>query len=221
LLVGKAMRILFVISAAVIGCAGPTAAESIFAVPEVLPSTTFQLRPYVGAGASWTHHTGYERDRPAVHLEQWEPSGKAFAGVWYAKRAAVEAAYHFLNSSPFRSVAGGRMPGKETSDAVAVSLLMFTPPLFANWLSSNEYVLRLYARGGGAYKWISDDNGAGLIQRESGLSYLIGGGAQLEIGQSWFARIEYEYISKVGTERAVDVQHTPISISIGYRPHMP
>ena len=199
----------FVALSTSIACSQPAAAFDL-GFSDVLPSASFALNPYFGAGLSKTHHTGYDRDRP-VSLEQWEFSGKLLAGAFYAKRAAIEIAYYRLGTSPFF---GG--PGKETSNAVAASVLWFTPMLVPNW-----FPMRLYIRGGAGYKWISDNNGAGLIQREDGIAYLIGGGLDVPITNAWAARIEYEYMSKIGTRQAVNVQHTPISLTVYYRlpPH--
>jgi len=205
------MRFLFglITFGATIGWIGPATAEDIFSVAEILPSGTFEVRPYVGAGVSYVHHTGYDRDRDA-NLEQWEPGGKLYAGIWYAKRAAAEVTYHYLNSSPLRT--RNVEVGEETSNAVAASLLLFTPPLLSDW-----YPVRLFSRAGGTYKWITDDNWSGLVQNEHGLGFIIGGGAEITIGKFWFARIEYEYLSKINTSAAVNVQHTPISITVGFR----
>jgi opacity protein-like surface antigen len=183
------------------------------------PDFTLQFSPYAGVGVGKIHHTGYDPDRiiggSRIHLEQWEWGGKALAGAQILKWASVETAFHYLNSSPFIGPPGNRpgsVPGRETSQAIAFSFLAFTKPLFPPWIP-----LKLFGRLGGAYKWISDDNGLGVIQRESGFAFLIGGGAEVEFGPHWFARFEYEYLSKIGTSRAVNVQHTPLTLSVGAR----
>jgi opacity protein-like surface antigen len=186
--------------------------ETFFHRPDSAP----QFRPYAGAGISRVHHTGYDPDRfigaTQVSLEQWEVGAKAFAGAQILAWASVEVAYHYLNSSPFIGPGGrpGSAPGREKSHAVAFSFLAHTKPLF-----TVVFPFKLFGRVGGAYKWITDNNGTGLIQREDGFAFLIGGGGEFELGPHWFARIEYEYLSKIGTSRAVNVQHTPISFSVG------
>jgi opacity protein-like surface antigen len=208
------MRTGCAIIAAVLMIAGGSRAMAIDLDVFHPPDFTLQFRPYGGIGVSRVHHTGYDPGR-TVSLERWEIGGKAYAGAQIMRWAAVEAAYHYLNSSPFfgRSPSGTSViivPGHERSQAVAVSFLAFTKPLFTFW-----FPFKLYGRLGGAYKDISHDNGAGLVQREDGFAFLIGGGGEFEIGRHWFARIEYEYLSKIGTSRVVNVQHTPISFSLG------
>lgn len=200
----------FLTLGATIGCLGSAIAEDIFSIAEILPSEAFQLRPYGGAGITYVHHTGWDRDIINEYLEQWEPGGKLFAGIQYAQRAAVEVTYHYLNSAPLWI--NRIQVGQETSDAVTASLLLFTPPILSDW-----HPVRLFARTGAAYKWITDDNWSGLVQREHGLGFVVGGGAEITIGNHWFARVEYEYLSKINTSAAVNVQHTPLSISIGYK----
>lgn len=176
------------------------------------PDWSILFRPYVGGGASWTHHTGYDPDRP-VHLEQWVPGAKAFGGIEITRWAAAEFGYYYLSSAPFRSnLPAGASGGDETSHAFSATALIFTD----QW-STPLAGLRLFSRWGAAYKQICDDNGASLVQRESGFAYQLGGGLEMAFGPTWFARVEYEYISKIGADRAVNVQHTPISFVIGAR----
>jgi hypothetical protein len=172
---------------------------------------TILMRPYVGAGASYIHHTGYDPDT-ILSAEQWEIGGKAFAGLAVTPALNAEIAYHFLNKTPLRPVI---FPGEEKSYAVAGSLMLFTKR-FRTPLEA--VVHRWFIRGGGAYKHITDDSVLNPgRQVEDGAAFLVGAGVEVEFGNSWFGRLEYEYISKVGTDRAINVQHTPISASLGVR----
>src|SRR2546425_575107 len=99
--------------------------------------------------------------------------------------------------------------------AGAGSLLLFTPPFF--W-PSEAFPYRWFFRAGGVYKHITDTNpfiGPTPVEVESGVGLLLGAGVEVEFTKTWFGRIEYEYLSKIGTLRAINVQHTPISASIG------
>jgi hypothetical protein len=213
------MRKLFVIVLLVLAAGCSTRALALDLDLFHPPDMGLQFRPYAGIGISRLHHTGFDADRLVnfhpVQVEQWELGGKAFMGAQILKWAAIEGAFHYLGSSPYLGASPTapaiiRVPGQERSQAVAVSFLAFTKPITHFWIP-----LKLYARVGGAYKHTSDDNGAGLVQREGGLAYLVGGGMEFMLGPNLFARVEYEYLSKSGSSRAINAQHTPISFSLG------
>lgn len=172
---------------------------------------TILLRPYVGAGASYIHHTGHDRDSP-LSAEQWEIGGKAFGGLAVTPALNIEVAYHYLNSTPLKPEI---FPGTEQSYAVAGSLMLFTKRFRWPW---DAVTHRWFVRGGAAYKHITEDNilNPGR-QVEDGIAAVIGAGVEVEFTNSVFGRLEYEYISKVGTDRAINVQHTPTSASLGIR----
>lgn len=172
---------------------------------------TILLRPYVGGGGSYIHHTGYDRDTP-FYAEQWEVGGKAFAGLAVTPALNIEVAYHFLNKTPLRPDV---LPGTEESYAVAGSLMLFTKRFALPWEGGFH---RWFVRGGAAYKHITDDNVLNPgRQTEGGMGAVAGGGVEIEFNRYLFGRVEYEYLSKIGTERAINVQHTPISASLGIR----
>jgi hypothetical protein len=172
---------------------------------------TILLRPYVGAGGSYIHHTGYDRDTP-LSAEQWEIGAKAFGGFMVTPALNVEVAYHYLNKTPLKPELFG---ATEQSYAVAGSVMLFTKRFQLPWFTH-----RWFVRGGAAYKHITEDNilNPGPVRQvEDGLAAVVGGGVEIEFTNSLFGRVEYEYISKVGTKNAINVQHTPISASLGIR----
>ena len=75
----------------------------------------------------------------------------------------------------------------------------------------------IHARAGAAFKWIRQTYPGAAPIDDRGPTYIIGFGLQRDFGDRAFARIEYEYIGKIGAGPAVDVQHTPISVSLGVR----
>jgi outer membrane protein W len=175
------------------------------------PDWRLTLRPYVGVGGSYVHHTGHDLDTP-LKAEQWEIGGKAFGGIEITRQLNAEVTFHYLNETQLVPTFA---PWKESSYAVAGSLLLFTPPFF--W-PSEAFPYRWFFRAGGVYKHITDTNpfiGATPVEVEDGFGLLLGAGVEVEFTKTWFGRIEYEYLSKIGTLRAINVQHTPISASIG------
>src|SRR5712691_10438917 len=90
------------------------------------PDWRLTLRPYVGVGGSYVHHTGHDLDTP-LKAEQWEIGGKAFGGIEITRQLNAELAFHYLNETQLVPTFA---PWKESSYAVAGSLLLFTPPFF-------------------------------------------------------------------------------------------
>jgi hypothetical protein len=178
------------------------------------PDWRLTLRPYIGAGPSYVHHTGHDLDTP-LKAEKWEIGGKAFGGIEITRQLSAEVAFHYLNETQLLPV----LPSStwtESSYAVAGSLLLYTPPFF--W-PSPALPYRWFLRAGGVYKHITDTNSfiGGPAQVESGFGLLLGAGLEVEFTKVWFGRIEYEYLAKIGTIRAINVQHTPISASVGLK----
>jgi opacity protein-like surface antigen len=171
---------------------------------------------YAGVGLNKTHHTGYVPGT-RFHPEVWVPGAKVFGGWRIFDRARLETAYHYLGTSTFEE----GFPGLRTSErshAVSETLLLYTPPVQELTGLPTFIPLRVFGRVGGAYKFIHQQSVFGNFD-ESGVSYHLGFGLEWELSPVAFARIEYEYISKIvtGTDRVVDVQHTPISAVFGVR----
>jgi len=174
---------------------------------------TILLRPYVGVGGSYIHHTGYDRDT-TFSAEQWEIGGKAFGGFAVTPALNVEVAYHYLNKTSLKPEI---FAGTEESYAIAGSAMLFTKRFNWPW---DWLTHRWFVRGGAVYKHITDDNVLNpgpSRQVEDGVGVVIGAGVELEFTNSLFARIEYEYISKIHTNQVINVQHTPVSASLGLR----
>jgi hypothetical protein len=174
----------------------------------------FMSQPYyVGGGAGVVHHTGYVPDT-VIQAEKWEPGGKVVAGWRPLDRVAVEASVHHFGKTSFDERAA--VLSIEQSYGIMGALLLYTPTLPAEFHLPRP--LRLFGRFGGAVKFIDHDSAFGRFN-ESGVSYVIGFGLESEIARSVFFRLEYEYVSKIisDTGRAIDVQHTPITASLGVR----
>jgi hypothetical protein len=170
---------------------------------------------YAGIGLNYVHHAGYVPGTP-FNPEAWVPAAKVFGGWRILDRARLETSYHYLGTSTFSE--GLPLNTSERSHAVSETLLLFTPPV-QELIGIPTFVpLRVFGRGGGAYKFIHQES-VFCTFNESGVSYHLGFGLEWDLGQAAFVRFEYEYIFKIitGTDRVVDVQHTPISAVFGVR----
>lgn len=169
------------------------------------------VKPYVGAGFGPVHHTGYVPGAP-LSTKRWVAGQKVFAGASVTSVLAIEFAYYHLGRSP---LAFGI--ATEHAHAAAAALIARHPlnenPWFRRpWLGS----LSVFAKAGGAYKWIRQTSTAGGSVVEDGPTYLLGFGLQHDFPDGLFMRAEYEYIGQIGTRRIVDAQHTLVSVSIGF-----
>ena len=169
---------------------------------------------YVGIGGNMVHHTGYVPNTK-FHAERWEAAGKVFGGMLLTDQMRLEGGYYFLSKTHFDE--GAPLLSTEQSHAVGASFLIYTPEL-RTWGVPTLLPTRMFGRVGAAYKWIDHQSVFGNFE-ESGVSYLLGGGVEIDLASQLFFRFEYEYISKIitGTNRAIDVQHTPISGVLGMR----
>ena len=173
-----------------------------------------RYRFYIGAGASVVHHTGYVPGT-SLSAEEWVQGGKAFAGVDITPIFSTEVGYYALGEALIR-----RTAFEERSHAAAISVLInhrfADNPLGTNLgarLAKPLSGTTVFARGGAAYKWISQDTATGSLS-EDGWTYLIGFGLEQEIHHGFSLRLEYEYIAKIGTGTIVNIQHTPVSINL-------
>jgi outer membrane immunogenic protein len=175
-----------------------------------------ELRPYVGLGGSWVHHTG----RDAVHLgsvERYEPGGKAFAGAFLNDWIGLEVAYNYLGQARTTRVTPfGPVPTRETSSSIGASVMTFSDPLFP-WFDVMQSgpVLRLFSRAGLAYK-MTDEHGPGFSRGGDGVALDVGSGLQVDFDRV-FLRLEYEYLSRVRTRNVIGIRHTPLSLSAGVK----
>jgi opacity protein-like surface antigen len=189
----------------------PTAAPSSgYAAPAALPAPSPIY--YVGVSAGPVHHTGYVPGT-ASYVEDWVYGGKAFAGAKIVEWARIEVAYFYLGKSSFLE---GTTASTERSHAAAASVVVCCVWL-QRWVYS-PWPIGVFGRAGGAYKFIDHRSAVGTFN-EGGVSYLLGFGVEVDFTPAVFMRAEYEYISKVisGTNRAIDVQHTPITLGLGLR----
>jgi opacity protein-like surface antigen len=169
---------------------------------------------YAGVGINMTHHTGYVPNT-RFNAERWEAAGKVFGGWLLTDQVRLEGTYYYLSKTRFDE--GAPTLSSEQSHAVGGAILVYTPELRV-WGVPTLLPTRMFGRVGAAYKWIDHQSVFGNFD-ESGVSYNLGGGVEIDITSQLFFRFEYEYISKIisGTNRAIDVQHTPISGVLGLR----
>ena len=197
---------------------------------------------YVGGGVFMDHHTGFVPNTNNVYnVEKYEPGGKVFVGWHFDPDWSAELSIDYFGSTDFYEKGFPTM-STERSFAVTGTVLWFTPPV-ADWMPFYDRIvpadtmpIRLFARGGLAYKNIHQDAFDGTFD-EGTLAFVVGGGAEFEISDRWFARFEYEYVSTAlngpsepftalnglftahlgGTARVVNVMNTELAFSLGYR----
>jgi opacity protein-like surface antigen len=169
---------------------------------------------YFGVGANDVHHTGYV---PGTRWSEeiWRPGGKVLVGWRPFGTIGLEGAYYYLGQGSFTE--GAAVRSTESSHALSGSLLAYTPAL-SMWSMLDSWPTRLFARVGTAAKFIHHRGPFGALD-EAGISYQLGFGIEVDLTSSVFVRVEYEYISKIigGTDRVINVQHTPISAVMGVR----
>ena len=177
--------------------------------------------PYFGGGISITHHTGYVPIPPGG-AQSWKPGAKAYLGMQFSPVFSGEAAYYYLGDATLKGIAAS-----EESHAVAVSLSVGRT--FSTDNPSHAYPAlldpiirlfdetRIFVTSGIAHKWIDQSGAAGARASEKGFTFLVGVGVQRELPNNSFIRLELEHIGKIGTSTAINVQHTPITLSLGMR----
>ncbi len=234
--VARAAAVALVAIAAALAFVAPAAADPMLAPP------TPMYDWYAGGGVFMNHHTGFvPNTNNTYNVEKYEPGGKAFVGWQFDRDWAAEFSVDYFGETDFYEK-GFPTESKERSFAVTGSVLWFTPPV-STWLPFYSHVMpremipiRLFARGGLAYKNIHQEAYDGTFD-EGTLAFVVGGGAEFEISPRWFARFEYEFVSTAlngpcepftalnglftahlgGTARVVNVMNTELAISAGYR----
>ncbi|HHZ08541.1 MAG TPA: outer membrane beta-barrel protein [Rhizobiales bacterium] len=173
--------------------------------------------PYAGAGFSHVHHTGYASGGLSS-TEQWKEAAKAFAGFRFSEAFSGEIAYHALGSVAADGPGSANALSTLRSQAVAVSLIAKQPLSDLPWTAGTFLEdARLYARAGAAFRWTRQTYPGAAPLRDSGPAFVLGFGFEQDFGDRAFLRAEYEYIGKSGLDRTVDVQNTPVSVSLGIR----
>lgn len=179
-------------------------------------SPTPALQYYVGLGVAAVHHTGYVPNT-RNNAEDYVFGGSVFGGYRLNQWAQVEAAYHSLGTSEFSE--NFAILSTQRSHAFVGSFVAQTMPL-SQWPISIPTLLptRLFARAGLAYRHVTHTAVVGTFNA-SGIAGVIGGGAEIDLTQHLFARVEYQYLSKSFNTptRAINVQHTPLTLSVGGR----
>jgi opacity protein-like surface antigen len=171
--------------------------------------------PYAGVGLTQTHHTGYALGVTSS-TEEWTIGGKVYAGFRFSEAFSGEIAYHRLGEVEADGVFNRR--SVVDSQALAASLLLKFPLSDIPWIGPVLLAdTSFHLKGGAAVKWIRQTFPGAAPIRHRGPTYLIGFGVERNFGERAFARFEYEYIGKIGAGPTIDVQHTPISVSVGMR----
>ena len=167
-------------------------------------------RFYGGAGVNGVHHTGYVPDT-AFSSEIYRAGAKAFAGYRVNDWVSFETAYHYLGEGRFDE--GLAVESRERSQSVFGTVLVFSPAVFERVLPT-----RAFLRGGFGYKAIRHVSAVAAFD-EGVVSWVVGTGFEFELTSRLFARLEYEFVSRGigGTRHAINVMHTPLSVSVGVR----
>jgi opacity protein-like surface antigen len=207
---------------------GADAPAPIYKVaPPPVPSWS---RYYVGAAANWVHHTGYvpESDWSA---ERYDFGGKLFGGYRFNETVSFEVAYHYLGKVSFFE--GSPILSEEQSYALSGSAVFLSPAL-STWAGPTNFPIHGFLRLGLAYKDIKHVSVAGSFH-EGVLSGVLGAGLELRLTSNVFVRLEYEFLSSAiggpsrpvpilnslttvsfgGTQRAINVMHTPLALTLG------
>jgi hypothetical protein len=105
------------------------------------------------------------------------------------------------------------VPSRERSHAIGATGMLYLPEMLPDLVPT-----RLFLRGGFAYKDISHVAAVGTFH-EGVISWVAGFGLQFELTSRIFMRLEYEFVSRGigGTNRVINVMHTPLSASLGVR----
>jgi opacity protein-like surface antigen len=177
------------------------------------------------------------------NVQQYGMGGKVYAGYEVYDWLRLEGAFHYLGSANFLSAFfPPGLPGvralsvnTETSYALAGSVVFVSPPL-SRWSIPTYVPTFMLFRVGVAGKDINQTGNAGSFEERT-LAGVLGTGFEFRLTPNWFARLEYEYLSTAiggprmsvsefrglfhanfgGTQNVVNVMHTPLSASIGYR----
>ncbi len=185
---------------------------------------------YAGVGVNQVHHTGYV-PKTEWNTEEWVTGGKLFAGYRVNDWAQFEVAYHYFGDSAFYE--GNPVLSRERTQALSASFIYVSAPV-SQWLIPTYFPTHVLLRIGLAYKNIHHTSVYGTFN-EGILSALIGTGIEVRFSPRWFARLEYEFFSTAiggppqsvpslaslfkltigGTERAINIMNTAVSLTVG------
>lgn len=145
---------------------------------------------YVGAKAGWMHYQN-ACEEWSVSCDGDDSGFGLFAGYQFSEHFALEAAYMDLGEA----VATYRESGIDNSyvgsmRAGELSLLGRLP--------LNDK-LDLFAKVG-TFHWDGENQGPVTRRSDSDWSPMAGVGAEYQLSSSWVARLEYQYIDKLGSE---------------------
>jgi hypothetical protein len=202
-------------------------------VYEAPPPSPVWSRYYIGGAVNWVHHTGYVPDAGRLNYaaERYSFGGKAFGGYRFTETVSFEAAYHCLGEVSFSE--GSPVLSHERSYAVSGSAVFLSPAL-STWVGPTSLPIHGFLRLGLAYKDITHLSPVATFH-EGVLSGVLGAGLEFRPTSTVFVRLEYEFLSTAiggpsrpvpifnsltvvnigGTERAINVMHTPLALTLG------
>ena len=163
--------------------------------------------------------------------ERYAFGGKIFGGYRLNETVSFEAAYHYLGKVSFFE--GSPILSEEQSYALSGSAVFLSPAL-STWAGPTNFPIHGFLRLGLAYKDIKHFSVAGTFH-EGVLSGVLGAGLELRLTSNVFVRLEYEFLSTAiggpsrpvpifnslttvsfgGTQRAINVMHTPLALTLG------
>ena len=197
---------------ALIVCACLAPAEAGAGALDRLLSPWSLSSPYVGIGYALTHHTGYAPVAPG-EVEAWTFGGKAFAGLRLNAMLSAELTYIHFGNARLKTP-----EGKENGHAVALSLVASQPLSELRWFSAPGFQnVSFFVKAGPAFRRVNQKMTGRPDVSDQGLTYAIGAGLQYDFAEGLFLRGEYEYFGKLRSDTTINAQHTPLSISIGFR----
>ena len=188
---------------------------------------------YLGGAFNHTHHTGYvPLTQARWNAEEYALGFKVFGGYRFTDNVRVETAYHYLGKIDFQE--GFPIDSTEQSWALSASAVFMTPEI-SQFIGRQTFVpTYFFLRFGLAYKHIHHVAAVGTFD-EGVLSGNFGGGFEFRPYHNLFFRMEYEFLSTAiggpsqpvpaldslsivhfgGTQRAINVMHTPLALTIG------
>lgn len=168
--------------------------------------------PYIGGGYVLTHHTGYTPTPPG-EVKNWNFGGKAFAGLRLNGMFSTELTYMHLGRSTLETP-----DGKESAYAVVLSVIASQPLSELPWLDAPVFQnVGFFVKAGPAFRRVKQRIAGAPDISDQRLTYAIGAGLQYDFAEGLFLRGEYEYLGKLRSDRIINVQHTPLSVSVGFR----
>ena len=141
---------------------------------------------YAGAGASVVTFDGYADTEPGSSIVTGLDAGaKVFAGYQFHKYGAVEGTFHYFGRAEGSTDLSARFDGY----GVSLSLLGIVP------VNAGADV---FLRAGFLYGWVEAEGESSTTTTDSGISAIVGLGANLHLTDQISVRLEGEYVPDIG-----------------------